>query len=135
METKAKNTFKNVYLNKNWVLVETSKAVKILSPDHYFKTNDEKCNRGIWFSKDIIFKSLKFDNQFVVGINEEQNYEIITSYPKTANKQDTKEIIKGKDLYEQFIATKQQIKAKYYPNNAKTIGPVTTTSEKDKWLK
>lgn len=131
MEPKSKNTFKNLYLNKNLVLVETPRAVKILSPDQYFKTNDEKCNIGILFGKDIIFQSLKFDNQFFVGINEEQNYEIITSYPKTSAKQDKKEIIKGKDLYEQFIKTKQEIKAKYYSSNAKTIRPATT-SDKDK---
>lgn len=114
------NNLTNIFLNKNWIITETPDAIEIIAPDQYFnKTSD--ANIGIWFPKSVVFNSIKFHNQMVIGIDFTRKYEIRTSYP---NSSDVKvESIIGEELHRQFKQAVDKIKAKYF-GNKKTINPV-----------
>jgi len=131
MEPKVK-TLTNIFLNKNWIITETPNAIEIISPEQYFCKNDENTNIGIWFYKSVVFNSIKFQNQMVIGIDFEKEYEIVTTYRDQAL--DNKKIIKGKELFDQFQIAKQKIKDKYFNNQKKIINP-ETNSDNEKWLK
>lgn len=115
------NNLTNIFLNKNWIITETPDAIEIIAPDQYFnKTSD--ANIGIWFPKSVVFNSIKFHNQMVIGIDFTREYEIRTSY---RNSSETKiEIINGAELHRQLKQAVNKIKAKYF-GNKKTINSTT----------
>ncbi|WP_308149682.1 hypothetical protein [Spiroplasma sp. AdecLV25b] len=131
--TKSEKTFTNIFLNKNWIITETPNAIEIISPEQYFNKTDDNANIGIWFSKTIAFNSIKYPNQMVIGIDFDKEYEIVTSYRNSTNT--SKEIIKGKDLYDQFQVIRQQIKDKYFNNRNQTFKPNNSKNQDGKWLK
>lgn len=109
----------NIFLNKNWIITETPDAIEIIAPDQYFnKTSD--ANIGIWFPKSVVFNSIKFANQMVIGIDFTRKYEIKTSHKNSVEVKT--EIIIGEELYQQLKNTISEIKAKYF-GNKKTINP------------
>lgn len=131
--TKSEKTFTNIFLNKNWIITETPNAIEIISPEQYFNKTYDNANIGIWFSKTIAFNSIKYPNQMVIGIYFDKEYEIVTSYRNSTNT--SKEIIKGKDLYDQFQVIRQQIKDKYFNNRNQTFKPDNSKNQDGKWLK
>lgn len=101
----------NIFLNKNWVITETPNAIEIMAPDQYFnKTSD--ANIGIWFPKSVVFNSIKYHNQMVIGIDFTKEYEIKTSYQNSTEVK-TKTIL-GEDLYNQLKQAVNKIKEKYF---------------------
>lgn len=114
------NNLTNIFLNKNWIITETPDAIEIIAPDQYFnKTSD--ANIGIWFPKSVVFNSIKFHNQMVIGIDFTRKYEIKTSYQGSSEIKT--ETITGEELYQQLKQTITKIKEKYF-GNKKTINPI-----------
>lgn len=76
--------------------------------------------------------SIKFSNQMVVGINFEQEYEIVISQRNNPNVK--KEIIKGKDLYDQFERAKEKIKSKFFSAHNKVLTSNNDIDSNKEWL-
>ena len=105
-----KKDLTSIFLNKNWIINETPKAVAIIAPQNYFtRKNPEKM--VIWFSKSSVFNSIKFENRMIVWIDLNKDYQIITA--DNNNKEITKAAISGKELYQQLKTTIDEIKTIY----------------------
>ncbi|MDQ7982588.1 MAG: hypothetical protein REH79_00005 [Spiroplasma sp.] len=111
-----KKNLTSIFLNKNWILSETPKAIAIVAPKNYFiKQNDVKV--AIWFSKSSVFNAIKYQNRVIVWIDFEKEYQIISTDKN--NIEIEKTIILGKDLHQQLKTTINEIKDSYLANKKK----------------
>ncbi|MCL6429117.1 hypothetical protein LT335_00679 [Spiroplasma sp. JKS002669] len=105
-----KKDLTSIFLNKNWIINETPKAVAITAPQNYFtrKNNDKMV---IWFSKSSVSNSIKFENRMIVWIDLNKDYQIITL--DSNNKEIAKTAISGQELHQEIKATINQMKENY----------------------
>ncbi len=105
-----KKDLTSIFLNKNWIINETPKAVAIIAPQNYFsrKNNDKM---AIWFSKSSVFNAIKFENRMIVWIDLNKEYQIITT--DSNNKEIDKTTISGQELYQQLKTKIDEIKENY----------------------
>lgn len=124
---KPEKTFKNIFLNKNWIITETTRAIQVYSPNQYFNKKDKNVNTGIWFSNQIAFPSKYFPKYIVIGIDFEREYQIVTTY-RNSDKIET-ETIKGRDLYQQFEEVKETISKKFFSAHTNAILNINENKE------
>lgn len=106
----AKKDLTSIFLNKNWIINETPKAVAIAAPQNYFtRKNSDKV--VIWFSKSSVFNSIKFQNRMIVWVDLNRDYQIVTT--DNNNSEISKEAISGQELYQQLKTTVEEIKENF----------------------
>ncbi|WP_342263929.1 hypothetical protein [Spiroplasma endosymbiont of Clivina fossor] len=99
---------KNLFLNKKYIVAETTNAILLSIPNS---------GGGSWVPRKLVYPSIKYANQMVIGIFPENNYEVIKYDANGAQKITT---IKGQEIINLYEEVKIKNRQKFLENIKKS---------------
>ncbi|WP_342264429.1 hypothetical protein [Spiroplasma endosymbiont of Clivina fossor] len=99
---------KNLFLNKKYIVAETTNAILLSIPNS---------GGGSWVPRKLVYPSIKYANQMVIGIFTENDYEVIKYDANGAQKITT---IKGQEIINLYEEVKIKNRQKFLENIKKS---------------
>ncbi|WP_342263966.1 hypothetical protein [Spiroplasma endosymbiont of Clivina fossor] len=99
---------KNLFLNKKYIVAETTNAILLSIPNS---------GGGSWVPRKLVYSSIKYANQMVIGIFTENDYEVIKYDANGAQKITT---IKGQEIINLYEEVKIKNRQKFLENIKKS---------------